>query len=257
VGVNNSAFCLRRLGVETVVLPTTLLGRHPGWGAPGGQIMPSDILESMWEGVRAQNLKFDAVLTGYMGSAENVALTGKIISRVKQRNPDALIVVDPVMGDNGKLYVPVPVAEAILTSLMSMADIITPNIWEFSHAVRSSFENLEDVAPALLDYGGCALVTSVKHQGRIGALSYHPSGLTYIGHEIFDSVPHGGGDALAGVLVAHILAGQTEESAARRAVSSIFSMMQSAVQTGAREFPLTACQSALEDAPRLDMDRLS
>lgn len=256
VGANNSAFCLRRLGVETVVLPTTLLGRHPGWGAPGGQETPASFLSDMWAGISAQNFKFDAVLTGYMGSTENVELAGKIIQSVKADNPDVVVIVDPVMGDHGKLYVAVDVAEAILHTLFSCANIITPNIWEFSHAFKRDIPNLTAVKESLQDYGGCALVTSVEHQGRIGALSYHPKGLTYIGHEMFEKVPNGGGDALAGTLLAHILNGHSEERAAQLAVSSIFQMMKTASDNQLKEFPLTDCQSLLEDAPVLSMDRL-
>lgn len=256
VGANNSAFCLRRLGVETVVLPTTLMGRHPGWGTPGGGVTDTDILAKMWEGVRAQNLHFDAVLTGYMGSPDNVELTGKILSQVKKSNPKVVIVIDPVMGDDDKLYVPVEVAEAIMQVLVSQSDIVTPNVWEFSHMLQRELPDLNSVQTALLDYGGCALVTSVRNHGRIGALSYHPGGLTYFGHEEFKRVPHGGGDSLSGVLLAHILNGKTEEEAARRAVSSVFHIMSKAVESGTQEFPLTQYQESLDKMPLLSMEHI-
>ncbi len=256
VGVNNSAFCLRRLGIDTVILPTTLMGRHPGWGTPGGTVAKAQILSDMWDGIRAQNLRFDAVMTGYMGSVENVELAGKILSNIKEANPKTIAIVDPVMGDNDRLYVPVDVAEAIMGHLISQADIVTPNVWEFSHILKRELPDLKSVEKALLDYGGCALVTSVRHHGRIGALSYHPGGLTYFGHEEFERVPNGGGDALSGILLAHILNGKTEEEAARAAVSSVFEIMQQAVDNDSAEFPLTRFQASLEQAPLLGMERL-
>lgn len=256
VGANNTAFCLRRLGVETVVLPTTLMGRHPGWGAPGGGVTPNELLSNMWDGISAQSFTFDAVVTGYMGSLENVALAEKIIFDVKATNKTVKVFVDPVMGDNGKLYVPVDVADAIKAKLIPSANIITPNAWEFSHIVNSDFKGRDDVKRALLDYSGHAVVTSVEHHGLIGALCYHPKGLTYIGHEIFEKVPNGGGDALTGILAAQILAGKSEEEAARRAVSSVFSIMKMAAGSSLSEFPLTACQSDLSEANLLGMDRI-
>lgn len=256
VGANNTAFCLRRLGVDTIVLPTTLMGRHPGWGDPGGQVTETAILEGMWNGIAAQNLHIDAVITGFMGSTDNVDLAEKIITDVKSVNPNVMVIVDPVMGDAGKLYIPVPVAEAIMTRLVPSADIVTPNVWEFSQIVRTNLDSMDDVKASLLNYSGCALVTSVEHHGRIGALSYHPKGLTFIGHEIFDTVPNGGGDAITGILTAHVLAGQIEEEAARRSVSSVFAIMEHANNNSAREFPLTECQQFLSDAPLLGMDRL-
>lgn len=251
VGANNSAFCLRRLGIETVVLPTVLLGRHPGWGPPGGSETPIEILSDIWNGIKAQNIKFDIVLTGYIGNQDNAALAVDIIRSVKNQNPKVLIIVDPVMGDNDKLYVPVDVARAIETQLIPLADIITPNIWEFSHLMKADFRDLTEIRAALLDYGGCALITSVRHQDQIGALSYHPEGLTYFGHEIFESVPHGGGDAVAGTLAAHLLADDNEEIAAQKAVSSIFGIIKMAVKTKQKELPLIQHQDMLLDAPQL------
>jgi len=216
------------------------MGRHPGWGVPGGQVTSDEILSDMWQG----------------GSQENVEVTERILSKVKSQNSEALVIVDPVMGDAGKLYVPVDVADAITRQLIPSADIITPNVWEFSHIVQSEFSDLNNIKAALLDYSGCALVTSVVDHGRIGALSYHPNGLTYIGHEFFSQVPNGGGDAVTGILAAHVLNGKSEEDAARRAVSSVFSIMKNAVATSAQEFPLTQFQDALIDAPLLGLDRL-
>jgi len=130
VGASAASFCLQRLGIETVVLPTTLMGRHPGWGAPGGGATSSDMLWDMWSGVTAQNIKFDAVLTGYMGDVAHIDLGVEIIRHIKTQNPKAMIAIDPVMGDHGQLYIPEDRAIGILERLIPMADFITPNVWE-------------------------------------------------------------------------------------------------------------------------------
>jgi len=256
VGANNSAFCLRRLGFETVILPTTLYGRHPGWGNPGGQAMPAQILLEMWSGIKAQNLEFDAVLSGYMSSVETVKLASEIINNIKIQSPKTTVIVDPVMGDQGKLYVPVPVAQTILTDLISHADIITPNVWEFSYLMQREMPDLQSLRNALMDYSGCALVTSVEHAGQIGALSYHPKGVSYIGHDKFEDVPNGGGDALAGIFLAHLLRGLSQDEATQMAVSTIFEIMKKSVSAKSREFPLTEHQALLDDMPLLDMNRI-
>jgi len=51
VGATASAFCLRRMGINTIVLPTTVLGRHPGWGDPGGKAVPATQLRDMWRAI--------------------------------------------------------------------------------------------------------------------------------------------------------------------------------------------------------------
>ena len=257
VGATASAFCLRRLGIQTVVLPTILFGRHPGWGAPGGAPVSSEILSDMWAGIEAQDLAFDAVLTGYMGNLENVSLAEKIIRTIKVKTPKSLVIVDPVMGDNGRLYVPVDVAENLQNRLIPHADIITPNVWEFCHLVKSDLSSISELTAALRDYGGCALVTSVENEGQIGGLSYHKDGLSYIGHRVFNQVPHGGGDSLAGALLAHILQGDSELTAAQKAISSIYQIMKYSTTEKTKELPLTACQDILLNAALLEVQNIT
>ena len=109
------------------------MGRHPGWGAPGGGATDSGILRDVWAGVAAQNIKFDAILTGYMGETAHIDLGVEIIDHVRARNPNALIAVDPVMGDHGQLYIPEARAAAIIDRLIPQADFITPNMWELGY----------------------------------------------------------------------------------------------------------------------------
>ena len=144
VGASAASFCLQRLGVETIVLPTTLMGRHPGWGKPGGGPTDITMLRDIWAGVAAQNIKFDAVLTGYMGETAHIDLGVEIIEHVKSRNPRALIAVDPVMGDHGKLYISKDRAEAIIDRLIPKADFITPNMWELEF-IQARLATLPDL----------------------------------------------------------------------------------------------------------------
>lgn len=253
VGANVSAFALRRLGIEAVVLPTTLLGRHPGWGDPGGQLTPDDILSDMWTGIAAQNLRFDAVLTGYMGSAENAKITQTIIQLIKAENPDCQIIVDPVMGDNGRLYVSENVAEAIAQVLVPLADYITPNSWELSYLMKTDVRSFADTARALSGFEGRALVTSVKLDSSIGGLLSQSGDITFVSHDKFDNIPHGGGDALAGLFLAHMLRGESAETAAQKSISSIFQIMKFAVENDCAELPIVECQDYLLDAPLLDL----
>lgn len=248
VGANASAFCLRRLSIEAVVLPTTLLGRHPGWGPPGGALTPFDILSNMWSGIDAQDLKFDAILTGYMGTAQNVDFTASIIAQVKKTNPECYVLVDPVMGDNGRMYVPVDVAVAIEAQLLPLADMITPNLWELSHILKTDMPDLDSLKRALRKYGRGALVTSTIHADQIGGLLFDEDGFKFAGHEIFKTVPHGGGDALAGTFLAHILNGELKIHAMQKSVSAIFAIMKHAFADQSPELPLVQYQSLLNDA---------
>jgi pyridoxine kinase len=243
VGASAASFCLQRLGIETVVLPTTLMGRHPGWGKPGGGATQSSTLRDVWEGVAAQNIKFDAVLTGYMGETEHINLGVEIIEHVRADNPNAMIAVDPVMGDHGQLYIPAARAEAIIADLVPRADFITPNMWELDYiGSRNRF-----LPPRL--------ITSVMDGEKIGAVWQDDQSRYQVSHAKFQSVPHGGGDSLAALFLGRCLLGETPASALAHSVASVFEIMRAADALDAGELPLIRMQAFINDAIALELQK--
>ncbi len=256
VGATASAFCLRRLGIQTHILPTTLLGRHPGWGVPGGGAVDATMLADMWDGVAAQNIAFDAVMTGYMANPEHTYLAARIIQAVRRKNPSAYILVDPVMGDNDRLYVDANIASAIGSELIPMADIITPNVWELGYLTKSKPQTLAAITEAAKSLSPDVLVTSVPVNHHIGALLQSGPDAGFVQHKKFEAVPHGGGDALAGTFLAHILHGASPGEALAKSTAAVFDMLSAAVQHDMGELPLIRRQDALISAPPLDIEKL-
>lgn len=251
VGASASAFCLRRLGIETVILPTTLMGRHPGWGAPGGGAIPCAQLEEIWEAIKKQGIKFDGVLSGYMGQEDHIGLSARIIEDIKTDNPEAIILVDPVLGDNGALYIPENRAQAIQNTLLPLADILTPNVWELSYLSGARPEGVEAIAQAAKAWNRDVLVTSVPVKTDIGALLVTSDDVSLVQHKRFDNVPHGGGDALAATYLAHTLLGLSPREALEFSVAAIFEVMSAAINLDTGELPLVSKQDALISAERL------
>lgn len=241
VGASAASFCLQRLGIETVVLPTTLMGRHPGWGAPGGGATNSAILRDVWTGVAAQNLDFDAVLTGYMGEIGHIGLGVEIIDTVISQNPNAIIAVDPVMGDHGQLYIPEDRAAAIIERLIPKADFITPNMWE-----------LEFITPRTHTLPH-RLITSVLDGDKIGAVWQEEDTRHQVSHAKFETVPHGGGDSLAALFLGRRLLGETPDKALAKSVASVFEIMRAADALDAGELPLIRMQAFINDAIALEL----
>jgi len=256
VGATASAFCLRRLGVETIVIPTTVLGRHPGWGAPGGHPLGASHLRDMWAAIKAQNIRIDAVMTGYLADDAHIDVAAEIIADVKKENSDALILVDPVMGDNGRLYVPESRAKAIITKLLPLADIITPNAWELSYITEKPATDLKSILETLSSLKPACLVTSVPHDTAIGAVFVDGPARYFVHHEAFTSVPHGGGDSLAATFLAHLLSGDLRRDALAKSVASIFSILSAAIDTKTAELPLVREQDALVIAKPLPIEIL-
>ena len=114
VGGSVQALALAQFKIEPFLAPTVLYGRHPGWGKPGGGPTPTEVFESMLDGVEANGVleRIDLVITGYFTSAAQVRAAARAIDAVRAapreetaRRP--IVVVDPTTGDSGKgLYVP-------------------------------------------------------------------------------------------------------------------------------------------------------
>tara|TARA_B100000678_G_scaffold291636_1_gene310204 strand:- start:23531 stop:24328 length:798 start_codon:yes stop_codon:yes gene_type:complete len=221
VGGSLAMKALPQLGLEVSLLPTTLLGRHPGWGAPGGGAVSQEMFEGMAQGLVANDIpaRADLAITGYFASADQVSLAADLISRhVSGRG---LVVVDPIMGDDEKgLYISEAVADAIVRELLPLADIITPNTFEFfeierrlGHKIQrsGSLPQRSEVRAQLSRQSEpyARYVTSVHDSGHIGIMAARNSELFYASAPfIKEGVPNGTGD-LAALLIAHAeLSGQ-------------------------------------------------
>jgi pyridoxine kinase len=260
VGSVVSAFVLRRMGINVSVLPTTLFGRHPGWGAPGGDVVPTDKLTGMWEAVSAQADRqaqpFDAVMTGYMGEIGHVTLAADIIDTLRPKT----VLVDPVMGDGsrteGGLYIGQDRAEAICDQLIPRAHIATPNLWEWRY-MTGNLNEAPDTPPRPLVGINETLITSVTEQDKIGAILFEGGQTHRIMHERYHGVPNGGGDTLAAAYLGQRLRGDDPRAALAHSVSAVFAIMGAAQDIDAGELPVIRAQRFLDadgGAPELTVE---
>ena len=108
---------LSAAGIETSALPTAILSTHTGGMRP---------FMKHWKEL---DIRFDAVYSGFLGSFEQLDIVKEFFSLFKRE--DNLILVDPVMGDNGELYkIFTPKFAKGMRSLCEKADIIVPNLTE-------------------------------------------------------------------------------------------------------------------------------
>ena len=116
-------------GHETCILPTALLSTHTGGFGKPEVIHFDDVLDDMWRHWKANEITFDAILVGYLGSVAAVGTAGKIADELLA--PEGVLIVDPAMADHGKLYAGFDktYAEA-MGQLCDRADIILPNVTE-------------------------------------------------------------------------------------------------------------------------------
>ncbi len=246
VGGGAQALALARLGIEPILVPTVLFGRHPGYGPPGGAAVEPATFEAMIEAIEAQGLfeTLDAVITGHFSLAQQVAIAAEALSRVKAANPHALMVVDPIMGDADKgLYVREPVAEALAQELVPQADLVAPNAWELARLAEATVADPAGAVAAARGLGKPTLVSSIRHDGEIGVVHADAAGAWFCGHPERERAPKGTGDLLTALFVAARLSDLAPEAALAAGVGAVAAAVDAAA--GAEELPLSALPLSL------------
>lgn len=147
---------INALGHHMARVDTVQLIAHPGHGIRAGGSLSDIDFEALIDGLT--RLKFDAqidaVMTGYIGQSSQISTLAKHLSELHQHRPDISIMVDPAIGDHGRLYVDDAIAEGIEKKLIPLAHVITPNAYEFSRLTGLSSLNgteVHDKAKHLLD----------------------------------------------------------------------------------------------------------
>lgn len=211
--------------IETAVIPTALLSTHTGgFEKPFFQNLGDGILK-IAEHWHSEKIHFDAIYTGYLGSAEQIESVIKAISLLK--SDDTVIITDPVMADNGKLYKNFsPDYPQNIKRLCAVSDIIMPNITETCLLLGEDRFDL----PHTEDYIG-GLLSGLKKLGvktpvitgvcpdstHIGAACLNGNSVKYALTERIDAVCHGTGDIFASASVGAYLRGQPLERALKTA----------------------------------------
>lgn len=244
VGASAQALALAQFAIDAVEVPTVLFGRHPGWGAPGGGAVPTPLFEGMLEGVCDNGLfdLADLVVTGYFASPEQVALAAE----AAQACPNAVIIVDPIMGD-GELYVPPEVAEAIERDLVPIAHLVAPNLWEAERLTGVTIDGPKAAAEAARKFGKPALISSVPCDGEIGVVYADPRGAWLAAHKLLAKAPSGTGDLLTALFAALLIEDIAPEERLERAVGGVALAVEAADMWDAPELPIVALGARLKD----------
>jgi pyridoxine kinase len=257
VGGGAQALALARLGIEPILVPTVLFGRHPGHGPPGGQAVDPEVFEAMLGGVEAQGLfaGLDAAITGHFSSAEQVAIAAEALARVKRAAPTCALIVDPIMGDADKgLYVREPVAEALAAELVPEADFLAPNAWELARLSGRPVDDVASAAAAARALGRPTLVSSLAEGDGIG-VAYVEAGAAWLAvHSRRRTAPKGTGDLLTAIFAAALVLGRAPADALAIAVGAVADAVE--VAASVDELPIDALPTALVTSPRVTLRRL-
>jgi len=225
---------LSTMGVQVCPLPTALLSTHTG-GFDNYTFL--DLTEQMgpiashWKQLKVD---FDAIYSGFLGSSAQVEIVRKFIDDFRTGDEDQLIMVDPVLGDDGELYGPFN-TEMVeeMRRLVEKADIITPNITEASFLLNTELRNTSSHAELKQQLLGLSemgprmvVMTSVKTDGKpdvstVVAYDRQDGRFWKIDCDYVPAFYPGTGDLFASVLVGSLLQGDSLPIAIERSVQFV------------------------------------
>lgn len=213
---------LAACGHETVIMPTAVLSSHTGgFTNPNFRNLAEDLpkISACWQ---REGIDFDAVLTGYLGSIPMIHMVKDIMEANGKKG--CLRIMDPAMGDHGKLYKGFDAAYAeAMKALVAGSDIALPNITEAAMMTGNEYKEEYDEAyirslmQAMLDMGtGAVILTGVSYEpGTTGVATLDKAGnYTYYSHEKIGKGMYGTGDIFAAAFTGAYLNGKTFGEAA-------------------------------------------
>ena len=214
---------LSAMGHETTVLPTALLSTHTGGlGVPYVRDLTA-AAQSILDHWQTIELRFDAVLTGYLGSMAAMDSARRVMREFGIQG--ALTLCDPAMADGGRLYSGLDEGYArAMTALCLEADVMLPNLTEASimtgialpRGGADARETVERMLGRLREMGARRVV--LKGYPGVGETLLHADGrISFVPVEALAGHYHGTGDLFAAVFCGAYLRGGDMDASARTA----------------------------------------
>ncbi len=206
---------LSAAGCDVCPVPTSLFSAHtrfPKWYMHDTTSMLKEYLDAWQE----EAIELDAIYSGFLGAPEQVGA----IQRLYREYPEALRIVDPVMGDGGKPYPTyTPELCAAMGDLVDGADLLTPNLTEAAILTGTEYkgQDVDDAfvrktIDALLGMGAKNVVLKgiVHNDGLIrNFVAGQDVELAEVSGELLPYMLHGTGDLYASALLAALMAGKS------------------------------------------------
>lgn len=219
---------LSRMGIQVCPLPTAVLSTHSKY-SNFHFVDLTDHLQPMIDHWKSLRVNFNAIYSGFLGSHRQIAIVRDFIDDFRQQ--EQLVVVDPVLGDDGRIYTPLSVDHVKeMRTLIQKADVITPNLTEASLLLERPFpkdvtnQQIKEWILELSDRGpSIVIVTSVPEEhnrGITSVIAYNRKDERFwkVSVNYLPANYPGTGDAFASVITGSLLTGDSLPIAMDRAV---------------------------------------
>lgn len=207
------------LGSQVCPMPTAILSSHPLF-KDFYFYDCTEHIEKYYESWELNSLKFDCMYSGFLGSQTQIDMIISILDKMKANN-DTLAIIDPVMGDHGKVY-STYTQEMVnkMSELIKHADIITPNFTEASILLEREYtsenlniDTLKEYLKSLSDMGPKIVIMTGIHtiNDEYANLCYDKTKDEYylIPYEFIDAKFPGTGDLFTSLFVGYLFRGKS------------------------------------------------
>lgn len=218
------------MGMQVCPMPTAVLSSHTEFDNYTFVDL-TDTMESYMNHWKDEKIEFDSIYSGFLGSPKQIGIISKFIDTFK--TDKCLVVVDPVMGDNGQLYSTMDmVMVENMRKLIQKADIITPNFTEAAYLLGEEYnrdiseEKVKEWLKRLADMGAkTVIITSVPTENtkNTAVIAYDSKEDKYwkVSCQYIPAHFPGTGDAFTSVIVGSLLKGDSLPMALDRGVQFI------------------------------------
>lgn len=207
---------LSAAGHETAILPSAVLSTHTAGFKNFTFCDLTDEIPKISAHWQSENIKFDAIYTGYLGSTEQIDYVKKMFKTLG--NKTCVKIVDPAMADGGKLYPAFDDAFVKqMKSLVYSADIILPNITEACYLTDTEYletydkSYIDEIIRKLVSSGAKTIIlTGVSYNDKTTGVVICENGKTeYYEHIKISKSSHGTGDVYASAFVGAYMKGKS------------------------------------------------
>lgn len=222
---------LSTMGIQVCPIPTAVLSTHSKFKGFHMHDLTDD-MEPIMAHWKSLGLHFDAIYSGFLGSSRQIEIVKQFIHEF--RTADTLIVIDPVMGDDGKLYATMDESMVKgMRSLIAQAGIITPNLTELAFLIGEEYRpdlsesQVRHWIQRAMELGPeTVILTSVPQPGlprRTAVLAYSNNDRRCwkVSCDYIPANYPGTGDAFASIITGSLLQGDSLPIALDRAVQFI------------------------------------
>lgn len=246
VGNSAAVFPIQMHGIDVIAVPTTLLSNRPGYPTIRGRVLDAQLITDLLLGIEERGAVDTAqmILSGYLGSADNAAVVADFVARAKARNPALAYCCDPVLGDRDRgLFVHADIPPLVRDRLCPLADIITPNHFEFEWLCGTRIATIDQVIEAARALMACGpstvVVTSAEladtPDGEIETLAVEGAEAWRVRTPKLPINPNGTGDLFAALLVSARVHGNDTPEALSHAASAIYAVLERTAASGTAE----------------------